>query len=129
MIMQFRAWNGTEILHMPITTTFGIYRFFGMLHDECNVMQYTGQIDKNNNQVCESDYVKACRQNSGLGSQVDIYEIVWSDKFCSWALFTVKSNNPYRIGKLILKANDQPYLLSNIIEVIGNKYESKINDL
>ena len=46
----FRAWNGHEMLTMPLSTFFGIHRFFGLISSnaekDITLMQSIGRKDK-----------------------------------------------------------------------------------
>lgn len=56
--LNFRAWNGYEMLTMPLETNFGISRFFGFIGETDIVMQSTGLEDKNGVEIFEGDIVK-----------------------------------------------------------------------
>ena len=51
--IKFRAWDGKDMLNMPLNTNFGISRFFGILEETANVMQFTGLHDKNGKEIFE----------------------------------------------------------------------------
>jgi hypothetical protein len=88
------------------------------------VCRFTGIHDKNKKEIFENDYVKAFRGNTYLGDQNDIYQIVWSQRHCSFAYKCVKSDRESRVGR-IAESNSHPYFLSSPrTEVIGNTYDN-----
>lgn len=105
--IKFRAWDGEQMLYMPLTTNFGLHRFFGILDDECIAMQYTGLKDKNGREIYEGD---VCNINPDDDNWIDI---VVSDK--NWLELSRYKNHCVTDCSLY-EHHDQ-------VEVIGNIYE------
>lgn len=45
--IKFRAYQDNQMLISPISSNYGLNRFFGMLYEDTKVMQYTGLKDLN----------------------------------------------------------------------------------
>jgi len=45
--IKFRAWNTDGMVTQPLAGNFGLHRFLGFLHQDAELMQYTGLKDKN----------------------------------------------------------------------------------
>lgn len=56
--IKFRAWDGTQMLFMPLVNNFGLHRFFGMLSNDTPIDQYTGLKDSKGVEIYENDIVK-----------------------------------------------------------------------
>lgn len=74
---KFRAWDGKQMLTMPIDTFFGIHRFFGAIDGPCILMQSTGLKDKNGKLIFEGDILKADEEGC-------IWEIAGNNGVVEW---------------------------------------------
>ena len=100
--IKFRAWQDDQMWTSPISSNFGLNRFFGALYEDAEIMQYTGLKDKNGNEIYEGDICKA-PHDFGPGG---FYEKVFSVSFD------------------LQKGYQWNYWNMEIIEVIGNIYEN-----
>ena len=57
--IKFRAWNTDGMVTQPLDGLFGLQRFLGFLHEDAELMQYTGLKDKNGKEIYEGDIVTA----------------------------------------------------------------------
>lgn len=108
--LKFRAWDGKQMLTMPLDGYFGIERFFGILHDKWEVMQSTGQKDKNDVLSFEGDLIN--------GTYKKVCEVVFKNspihfsEGCFWVTCTNGWPHPL-------------YELSEKFEIIGNIHQDK----
>ena len=66
--IKFRAWDGKGMLSTPISTIYGLSRFFGVIPEDCKLMQYTEQKDKNGKEIYDGDVVSICRSGFVSGN-------------------------------------------------------------
>lgn len=91
-------------------------------------LESVGQAIELNNKVkkvFEGDIVKAFKPNSGIDWKDDLYLVEYDINFSQFVLRCISSKNKNRVGKIAMKANNQPYLLKNITEIVGNKIDNK----
>ena len=56
--IKFRAFQDNQMLVSPISSNYGLQRFFGMLYEDASIMQFTGLQDKNSKDIYEGDIVR-----------------------------------------------------------------------
>ena len=44
--IKFRAFQDNEMLTSPISSNYGLSRFFGMLYEDAKIMEFSGMKDK-----------------------------------------------------------------------------------
>lgn len=105
-VIKFRAWDGNEMIKMPLTSIYGLSRFFGFIPEKAPIMQFTGLTDKNGKEIYEGDVVKTVWvSNDPADEMIEVSEVVYKDG----AFYT------------------DEYLLSETneaTEIIGNIYEN-----
>ena len=111
--IKFRAWDGKEMLSMPLNKNFGISRFFGILGETDIVMQFTGLHDKNGKGIFEGDILNG----SMFQDEYNPYKVVFED--CAFR----RENRKWPDGL------PKPYLSKSEIEilhdvVIGNIHQN-----
>ena len=113
--LNFRAFDDGLMFTMPISTNYGISRFFGILSDDAIIMQYTGSDDAeiNGTEVFEGDIIENCDTK-------DLQEVYWNEDKAAWWCNYI--NQKGRIVSL----NES---LGNLNKVVGNIYEGVANKL
>jgi uncharacterized phage protein (TIGR01671 family) len=106
----FADWN----MHRPFTAAEVYPESVGQLIE----------LDNKVKKVYEGDIVKAYKSNSGLDWKDDLYIVEYDTNFSQFVLRCIHSKNEYRMDKIAMKSNSQPYLLKNITEVVGNKTDN-----
>ena len=56
--IKFRAYQDNEMLFSPISSNYGLNRFFGMLYEDTKIMQFTGEQDKMGANIYEGDLLE-----------------------------------------------------------------------
>lgn len=121
--IKFRAWQDNIMLTQPISSVYGTYRFFGLIHeDNANIMQFTGLKDKNGKEIYDGDVVEygdimsdgfALDRTCRIKGQVNWYE--------GRSQFVIQGLEENHRGGHYMCQWD--YALN--LEVIGNIYEHK----
>lgn len=108
-VIKFRAWQDNQMLTSPISSNYGLARFFGLLYEDAPVMQFTGLQDVNGKDIWEGDYVlvKDCR----------ISEVIFHQEAGCWDLRLRNSLSSLPIGAV------SPSSWKFHAEVVGNIYQ------
>ena len=104
--IKFRAWQDNQMLTSPISSNYGLSRFFALLYEDAKLMQYTGLTDKNGVEVFEGDILKCdglriVIQYSGcafegryLGPQKDLWSPIRNNNYLQWVVIGNIHQNP-----------------------------------
>lgn len=111
--IKFRAWDGKEMLRMPINTRYGLGRFFGFIGESDDLMQYTGLKDKNGVEIYEGD---VAIRTINYGKTIEKGAIVFDSKGAYFGFRRYRPNGSTMITSIGI---DAPKL-----EVIGNIYQN-----
>lgn len=90
--------------------------------DENPLMQFTGLLDKENQEIFEGDVVKTMWQHDGT-TNYDyevVGEIIWYQERCQWDIHWEKNGEIYNFP---LCSFEREELNNESIEIIGNIYE------
>ena len=111
--LKFRAWQDNQMLTQPISGVYGSKRFFGLLYEDTELMQYTGLKDKNGVGIWEGDIIRIPDDWDGFGAQAGGTNEVY---FAHGGFRLKPKYNPRARG----------YWLEDVelFEVIGNVYEN-----
>lgn len=55
--VKFRAFQDNEMLTSPISSNYGLQRFFGMLYEDAKLMQFSGVTDRHGVEIYEGDII------------------------------------------------------------------------
>lgn len=112
--IKFRAFQDNHMVISPISSNYGLHRFFGYLYEDAPLMQFTGLLDANSKEIYEGDILKLIvYKNIGKHS----IRTVSFDKGCFGIIDTTGAFWP--LGIVVgNKGNEK------IFEVIGNIYEN-----
>lgn len=107
--IKFRAFQEGQMLIMPISTNYSVYRFFGILSDDTPVMQFTSSKDKNGTDIYEGDLLS-----------IELYDEQWETKvkFESSTFIIDVINCDYNSTSIGFLDDEA------IVEVIGNIYQN-----
>lgn len=108
--IKYRAFQDNQMLESPISSNYGLQRFFGFLYEDTPIMQYTGLNDAeiNGNEVYEGDIIENCDTKN-------LQLVYWNEDKAAW---------------YCRYFNDETHIVSlsesigNLNKVIGNIYQN-----
>lgn len=102
--IKFRAFQDGQMLTSPISSNYGLTRFFGLLYEDAPIMQFTGLKDKNGTEICEGDIIKYTQHHFNTDMTKEKVKVVkWM--YDKWGIYETNAGE-------------------SDIEIIGNIYEN-----
>lgn len=114
--VKFRAYQDGGMLTSPISSNYGLHRFFGLLYEDAPIMQFTGILDKNRVEIYEGDLITYTVKKHPYVT--GIYEVVWKD---SGFMLIDAQRKGDKYGVFTRRFP----LDGDVYEVIGNIHETK----
>lgn len=111
--IKFRAFQDGQMLVSPISSNYGLARFFGLLYEDAPIMQFTGLHDKSGKEIYEGDIIKM-GDNPECWFSPRVVEFIngsWMGRSCR--IYTNQDKRDY-----------QGDSNQNNWEIIGNIYEN-----
>jgi len=121
--IKFRAWD--EESQQMIYPDSGTITSGDILNRYKKVMQFTGLIDKNGNEVWQSDIVTMQIGNEESEGIYNVYVVRYLRPLARYVLFCIHSNDRERVGKFLSNSVNQTIMIKQrYVKVIGNTHEN-----
>jgi hypothetical protein len=105
---KFRALDNGKLLSLQNSTNYAISRFFVLLTEKAIVMESTGFLDKNGNEIFEGDNLTDVVETDE-GNINTKYQVFWNKKMGSWHLDLSRNQDKTESSALWLELNDYEY--------------------